>query len=308
MSISSQPDATDAMKLPVPVRDNTCAVIVTFNPDSGIEARMAKITEQFGHVVVVDNDSQNGFAAKLAVFSDRDNVTVIVNETNLGVGAALNQGLHCALDSGFHWAVTFDQDTTPLENMLATYAASIAECDIPPAVLGCNFIDENRGETCYEFPSANNSQFIECMTVITSGTLIPLNLFLRIGVFREDYFIDSVDHEFCLRARKLGYRVLITVQPLMSHPIGEKMQLPRWIKFIRIYNQPPNRRYYIARNATVTIADYFRNEPYWCLKQLARLVAEVVVIVFFEEQKPQKIDAFFSGIRDGFAKRMGPRL
>lgn len=46
--------------------------------------------------------------------------------------------------------------------------------------------------------------FRERKTLITSGMLIPLSLFGKIGMFREDYFIDSVDHEFCLRARAVA--------------------------------------------------------------------------------------------------------
>lgn len=34
--------------------------------------------------------------------------------------------------------------------------------------------------------------------------LLRLEFAKAIGGFRDDYFIDSVDHEFCLRAAKRG--------------------------------------------------------------------------------------------------------
>jgi len=41
-----------------------------------------------------------------------------------------------------------------------------------------------------------------------------------IGVFREEFFIDRVDFEYCLRAKARGYCVIRTRKPLMSHTIG----------------------------------------------------------------------------------------
>jgi len=38
--------------------------------------------------------------------------------------------------------------------------------------------------------------------VITSGSLLPLATYADIGPFREEFFIDFVDTDYCFRARK----------------------------------------------------------------------------------------------------------
>src|SRR4030095_5315976 len=63
---------------------------------------------------------------------------------------------------------------------------------------------------------------IERRTVITSGTLLSLNAYDAIGRFRDDFFIDGIDHEYCLRARAKRYRILLMLAPLLVHSIGER--------------------------------------------------------------------------------------
>src|SRR6202044_2225279 len=111
----------------------------------------------------------------------------------------------------------------------------------------------------------------EVKSVITSGSLIPLAVHAAVGAFRDEFFIDYVDSEYCFRARAQGYRVIRTTQPLMSHTIGAPTRhsllgLSKWTT-----NHSPDRRYYIARNDTVMLREYggyaFGS---WALERLGR--------------------------------------
>ncbi len=139
-------------------------------------------------------------------------------------------------------------------------------------------------------------------TVITSGTLMSLELFKNIGGFREDYFIDSIDHEYCLRARANGYPVVMSCKTLMSHSIGRPG--PRGGHFLA-FDHPPVRKYYMARNTLVTLKTYFWREPAWAVRQLARLIVEFLSIVFVEGDKRNKGHAFFWGLVDAVRNKMG---
>jgi rhamnosyltransferase len=62
--------------------------------------------------------------------------------------------------------------------------------------------------------------WVEVPTLITVGSLISVAAFARIGPFREDFFVDYADIEFCLRARRSGYHVVQGVAPTIEHAIG----------------------------------------------------------------------------------------
>jgi rhamnosyltransferase len=151
----------------------------------------------------------------------------------------------------------------------------------------------------------NDDDFLEQKTVITSGCLVDVRQALSIGGFRADYFIDQVDHEFCLRARANGYIVIISRKPLMTHSVGRLggARLP----FLGVLpNHPPVRKYYIARNTVVTVASYWRKEPDWCLRRLVRLFLGLIEMALLEEHKVSKVCAFAGGVADGLRNRMGP--
>ena len=61
--------------------------------------------------------------------------------------------------------------------------------------------------------------------VITSGTLTSLKAFANLGPFRADFFIDFVDSEYCLRARKAGYRILVSPHARIRHRVGSKRRV-----------------------------------------------------------------------------------
>jgi rhamnosyltransferase len=200
-----------------------------------------------------------------------------------------------------------DQDSVLDEGMVERLIAVHREIPDPArlAVLGAGFRDIHK-------PDAGSSDrglpWEEVESVITSGSLLrPATLDL-IGPFREEFFIDYVDSEFCFRARARGYRVARTREPLMSHAIGASTRhrilgIGKWTS-----NHSADRRYYMSRNDTVMLKEYagFRWGG-WAIKSLGRRVRACKRIALYEEDKLDKIAAVASGWWDGVRGRLGPR-
>jgi rhamnosyltransferase len=228
---------------------------------------------------------------------------LIENRSNLGISIALNQGLEHALKGGYKWILTLDQDTQCYPDMVDTLLKVSEACKTKPAVIGGNYLDpRNNGPFV---PTGGAEDFLEQKTVITSGCLVDANVAAAIGGFREDYFIDQVDHEFCLRMRARGHKVVISRKPVMNHSVGRPGGARLPILGV-LPNHPPLRKYYIARNTVVTVADYWRQEPVWCLRRLVRLLLGLGLMALLEEQRFSKVRAFTGGIVDGLRRRMGP--
>lgn len=286
-----------------PTQRNTCAVIVTYHPDKGFPDRLERVLQQFPSAIVVDNGSR---AAELpGSRGDLPNVHLVLNRANLGIAAALNQGVSLAMRQGFQWVVTLDQDTVVAADMLATLLDVYQKSGGGKVIIGSNYRDAHRRRNYVECADSV-AGYQERKTLITSGTLVSLSVFETIGFFLEDYFIDSVDHEFCLRARAHGYRILISCQPVMEHSIGASVENPSRLRQLMAFNHSPTRKYFIARNTIATVKSYFLREPMWCVRQGWRLLSDFASILLFEGEKTKKMMAFVVGAIHGMLGKMGP--
>lgn len=281
----------------------TCAIVVTYNPSDQLQHHIVRLVAQFPIVFVVDNGSTVDVAELLRGVHVGGRVHIHANTENLGIAKALNQGLDLAAKAGYFWAVTFDQDTSVSPTLLTSLQAAARECKASGDILvGANYIDLHRNRIAVRARGRKHA-LISRTTLISSGMLLPVAFALRIGGFCEEYFIDSVDHEFCLRASDNGARILMTREPLMEHRIGQFVPERRWTRWLSS-NHPPIRKYYIARNTILTVRAYAARHPLWAIRQMLRLAAESVSIICFESDRKLKSAAFARGLRDGVAKRM----
>ena len=288
-----------------PARDVVCAIVVTFNPDSDLCSRLERITKQLPRVVIVDNCSTAPCVAQVTKFADKLGIHLILNSSNLGIARALNQGVTWAAEQGFGWVLTLDQDTIiapeMVDSLARVYRASTSPAAI--AIIGSNFRRPGNATPLHNFINLNGVFGREVKTVITSGSLISLDVFHAIGGFRDDFFIDSVDLEYCLRARAHGFRVMLSSMPLMNHSIGRlsEHRLP-W-KNTGTSNHPPWRRYFMARNNIILAREYIGKEPAWVLSSLWSGVKSILLVLFFERERLPKIRYFAVGFIDGVLGR-----
>ncbi len=287
-----------------------CAIIVSFHPDADFPDRLAAVARQVGHLVVVDNSSGPTSAATLEKIAQNNACTLVVNTENHGIARALNIGIGHAAQSGYEWVLLLDQDTCVDTDMVATLIAVYQ--DFPDkdrlAVIGSHFHDRHRPVTNVEPGAATPQLWHEVDWVITSGSLLPVSVHTQLGPFREDFFIDFVDTEYCLRARKSGYAVIKTSAALMLHAIGAStshslLGMKKWTS-----NHSADRRYYITRNYTALLresGDY--PAGWWAVKGLLASFKSLKRIVFYEQGKIAKLGAVFQGWRDALRGKMGPR-
>ncbi|MFI3138541.1 MAG: glycosyltransferase [Methylococcaceae bacterium] len=289
---------TDAIP---PSQQNCCAIVVTFHPDTLFFERLQRLCDVFKGVVVIDNGSDAVFRQQLYQ-KQTAALVVIQNDTNQGLAKALNQGLAYAIAQQFAWVMTFDQDTLIYPNILQMLLLQYQTARIKPLMMGCNYWHEALNRPLLN-PKAGDG-CIERKTLISSGTLLSLTLPPLMGYFREDYFIDSIDHEYSLRARRHGCRLVISTQVLMRHVIGQAETFER-IEWLRIPEHSALRKYYITRNCLTTAAHYVQQEPLWGGRQLLRLGVEFLAIVVYERQKKQKIAAMCLGAWHALTGRLG---
>ncbi|SHI12092.1 rhamnosyltransferase [Clostridium collagenovorans DSM 3089] len=272
------------------------AVIVTYNPDDELISSIKALKDQVNDIIIVDNGSDN--ISFLNSLKESYKIKILFNSSNLGIAKALNQGVKYSLSQGADWILTLDQDSICTNNMIETmlnsyYALSIKDQErialIAPKYIEKKYIDSYniiKSESIYEF------------LVITSGNLIKKSTFSNIGFFKEDLFIDFVDHEFCLRINTKGYKILLVCNAILLHSLGDSKKLTFLSKALTITNHSYIRRYYITRNRFYLWKEYKTLFPNWVKEDKHRFINELIKILIFEDNKFNKLKMIKKGIKD----------
>jgi rhamnosyltransferase len=284
--------------------EKVLAVIVTYCPTEEIQVSVRLLQQQVAHVLIVDNSPDPRFGQLLQGLQKDLQFDLIVNGFNLGIAGALNRGVQYAQKNGFDWVLTLDDDSIVppdyIQTLLKTYNESPEKDKI--AILAPAHFDKKTGYQSRDYRGIKGP-YVSKDIVMTSGNLIPIWVFDKIGYYDEDLFIEYVDHDFCLRVKKAGYKTVLVATAVMGHSLGSirKHSLIGGIFFFS-HNYLPVRRYYRARNRLVLYRRYFGA---WILQDQEFAIKDMVKILLVEDMKWQKIKATLLGTIDGLLGRMG---
>jgi rhamnosyltransferase len=302
-----------ASDLPIQGAD-VCAVVVTYHPDGGFPNRLSSVSAQAGAVVVVDNGSADAERSVLREAASDPKIDLLLNPENLGLARAINIGIQRAAALGYSWVCcsirTLSSTPTCCIRCRRSWRrfriASAWPWSVPTSATPTSARPERPIGSRPTRPSDDRWEDVDC--AITSGSLLPLAAHFAIGPFREEFFIDYVDEEYCLRAKAKGYRVIRSRKQIMLHTIGaptvhKTLWIRKWTS-----NHTPDRRYYIARNNTVLLHEYGNGRAgMWIFKSFGRSLRLCKRIALYETTKTRKIAAVMHGWWDGVRGNMGPR-
>jgi rhamnosyltransferase len=294
--------------------DTFATVTVTYFPKKTDIQNLSMIAKMSDLLVIIDNTD---FGISFNIDSDR-NVIIINNKKNIGLAAALNKGISIAGKNGYDNIFLFDQDTvvdTSYFKKMLRFKNEIGNSSC--AFYVPNFLDRN-SQTIAKYPVLTKYHFRHetCPNVkaflpnrllisITSGKLISYRTYQKIGPLKDNYFIDFIDNEYCLRAASKGLFVSVNCDVQIDHSIGLRSVRRFFGVTIKPNNHSPLRRYFIARNGIKTAKDYIRNYYSFSFLLILRLGHEIISIILYERHKTRKIKAIAKGIMDGFVNKMG---
>ncbi len=283
-----------------------CAVMVTFNPGQSLGENVNALLPQVSRLIIVDNGSSPSCRAAISQLSLLPNVEVVWNNTNLGIAAALNAGIRFAAGK-FSWIATFDQDSKVSPGFMASMWRAYCACPFREhvAIIGSRCEWELDGLTRPAHHRSASFPFKELWTTMTSGSLVRADIFDRCGMFDESFFIDYVDHEFCLRARKHGFRVIEAVDAPLTHALGLLAVRRIFGLSVTVSHHSPVRWYYTARNRLRTYFRYFLSDPSWVFFDAWVSWKEFLKLALFGQDRCKILADMMMGIRDAIAGRSG---
>lgn len=267
------------------------AGIVLFNPDiNRLKENISAVIVQCAHVYLVDNGSNNiDEVKKLLNQYNHSKVSVLCNMENQGIAKALNQLASEAQKGGFDWILTLDQDSVAPSNIIEEFEKYTN--NLNTGMLCPVICDRNKGVVVEA--KDNYKEIDEC---ITSGSLLNIKAWRKIGGLDESMFIDGVDFDICYRLRKNGYKILCIQSVVLLHELG-RIVYHRFIFWkVLVKNHSAFRKFYIARN-TVYLA---RKEHTNIIKAILQNVKLFLIVVCYEDDKWKKSKKILQGTIDGF--------
>lgn len=305
------PDISSLLQIP--------ALIITYNPLTGFENHLEQLFDEFKQIILVDNGSSPEFQQMLKQQAEQHGakLELIINHNNLGIATALNQGFDRAIYYGYMFLITLDQDSLPVpgmtKEMLKAYSGYPRQDQI--AIVAPKIEDSVAGITA-RYLRPKHYLFFErkfCVgetldgvsIAITSGSLHNVEIYKKLGPFRDDFFIDYVDTEYCLRAKKQGYEIIVAGKARLLHRLGNQKKVKIAGMEMRPTFHSAVRWYYISRNRVPMIKLYGFYFPHWLLYEIVVDSYGLLRMLLFEDHKINKLLAVLLGSIDGLFGRLG---
>ncbi len=302
-----------------PKTANICAVVVSYNAGDIILQTLAPLYAQTGHIILVDNgsDATNLAVIERAIASRPGRITLINNEKN-NLAAAQNIGIAAARDMGFEWVLLMDHDSVADTGMLPIMCEALQYYDQPKKVgiIAPNLRDANssrrarypqlHGKIWFKRRQFGNDIIIDNLfSVISSGSLIPIYVFDKIGGMDESLTIDYVDKDFCLRVVRAGFQIIAVREAVLTHRLGNAHDhdIPGTGLQMCCTHHSPERRYTITRNRVLSWFRHGSELPAFVLYDLLAMIYDILRILCFEEQKREKLSAVWQGVKDAFRQQ-----
>lgn len=296
--------------------DNSCAVVVTYNPDITALLKLLGQLNKETDFVVIDNGTAGieRLAASITVYKRCRELLRL--PTNEGLAKALNRGITWARDNGKKFVFLFDQDSSLCDlfvgRMIGAYHAANGYSEKGIAAVGPRIINpQTMRQTPFKVFNrilfrtdrkfADTNTHFEADFLITSGTLLAVQYLDEIGGMKENYFIDNVDLEWCFRAKSLGYDLIGTDDAVLYHAIGERSMNPLVRAGIMAQHNPA-RTYYSSRNR-IHLYGVSYSPLGWKLRDMIRFTIKASWLLLASPDRKLYWKNIRSGIRD--AKTLG---
>jgi rhamnosyltransferase len=283
-----------------------CAIIVTYNPQKGFFDKLAYTSSLVNKVLIADNSTQDDLQKKVLELKNKyKNIEVISNKDNLGIASALNQGVNYAIENNYDWVLTLDQDSfyesNPIPEMFKVYDEYSQKDKV--FMLSSSFY--NPGLKMMQTKIIPGKNYKELEVTMTSGNLVKVDIFKKLGLFDESLFIYHVDNDFCLKCSNSGYKILEVYKAILMHSEGNLKQYRLFGKTFTTTNHSPMARYYISRNLVILTKRYFFSNSMFITKLIIRYLILMAKVLCFENDKFLKLKLTFKGFIDGLLNKKG---
>lgn len=276
---------------------SVAGVVVLFQPTQNVVDNIFSYIKSVKRLFVVDNTENSSAETNRVVEVLKKNplVDYIALPNNPGIARALNIAFRKAVQEGFQWIISLDQDSSFETNVLTIYEQYIKsnkEELSKIALLSPEYLFERR-----KYKPLKESKIVDF--TMQSASLFNLPVFEKIGPFREDFFLDCVDYDYFCRARKNGYFIVQCAGALLKHNPGITKRKRILFCEYKYGYMSPLRLYYQVRNLLQLSIEYKS------LRLVALVCWKLFKVIFFFDSKKSHFKAIYKAVCDFSKHKFG---
>lgn len=280
-------------------KNDIVIVVVIYNiTDEQLLKKMCAYNYEY---IFVDNSDLQEICTNKILLS---RFKYIKNRCNLGIAESLNIGINKAIEMGYKFAITLDQDSYVndlfVDKLIDSYSKLEHNKDV--AIFSPSHSTNN-------IVSEKNKPFQDVVrytyNTMTSGNLVNINIWKNIGGFDNSLFIDMVDVDYYLKALSYGYDVVVVSSIILNHGLGNPTVHNFFGKKVIITNHSPLRKYYRFRNTFVLLERYKSANPSIIKKFSKSLLYLFMGVILFENNKFTNLRFMFLGFVDYKRQKLG---
>ena len=186
---------------------------MTYNPDvTRLEENIKAIKPQVERLLIFDNGSENIDKISLTGGCSAE---LIRGGENYGMAVALNRLAEVAEEGGATDIVFLDQDTVASDDLVCEERKL---CGDDIGLVCCLSVDRNHVDD-----DADRGVVCDITRAITSGSMVNLAAWRKVGGYDERLFVDWVDNEFSDNLRAHGYGLVKTSCTHILHEMGNQV-------------------------------------------------------------------------------------
>lgn len=253
-------------------------------------------------VLVVDNGSTDGSVA--AIRSVFPGVDVLELPRNVGYAAGVNAGVRRALAGDADWTLLVNNDTVAAPGLVACLLAATGDPRVGLVAPTVYYHDDpdsvwpsagwRRRWTLAAFdttahPPTDAPYDVDWATGCC--LLVRREVWPSVGPFDERFGVYYEDHDFCLRAKAAGWRILHVPEARISHRVARSTG-----------TGSPRQMYLMARSSVAYYLKHTRGaawRAFIAAYRLGSLVRTVAALV--SAGRAVSARAYLDGLRDGLA-------
>lgn len=272
------------------------AIVVTYYPEKELlESNVSAFVDEVDKVLIWENTPPSD--KKDYRFIQHAKVEYCGDGVN-SISHGLNYGWQYAKDHGYDYLLTMDQDSL-LENFACMKQDAESHC-YDKAIIGplINKVKDEKG-------SDGDNHTFEVENLITSGSLIPIEVLNTLGGYDERLSIDGLDTDLSYRAKANGILLLRFEGCNLIQRFGEPVVRSFCGKEYHISMYSPKRLRSILK-AHVYLIRKHKNMSRDVKRYILRhyVVDKTKEIILFENQKMRKLFSLYDGIIEGLFVRL----
>lgn len=265
---------------------NVLVVVVTYYPEQNLLKSNINAYLPYVDKIIIWENTPSKDARNYRYFQN-DKIEYQTTGENIGISVALNRVLRYAKENEYEYILTMDQDSrfedfgTYIEKVFLKF--STEDCIVGPVTNADQLFDDFIPISGY---------------IINSGLIAKVDTLLSIGGYCEDFKVDAIDLELCLRAHANNVPVYRYMGSHLIQQFGSPSEVTILGRKIVTCGYSPFRLKGIFRNHIITYRKY--NHSQYVLSLIKVYYRHLIPgIICIDKHKFKKLWSIVKGTFEG---------